>query len=57
MSDAVEETDRRLAAAVEAVRGVESDDLPDELADDVREAFFALLAAKGRCEVREVSAE
>lgn len=51
MSDAVDEADRRLGEAVEAVRGADVGDLPDDVADDVREAYFALLAAKGRCEV------
>ena len=35
----------------EAVRGADVGDLPDDVAEDVREAYFALLAAKGRCEV------
>ena len=51
MSRSLDEADRRLAEAVEAVRSIDRGELPDDLPGDVREAVFALLAAKGAAEV------
>ena len=51
MNRALDEADRRLGDAVDAVRSIDRDELPDDLQDDVREAVFALLAAKGHAEV------
>jgi len=34
------------------VRNVDRDELPDDLADDVRQATISLLKAKGHCEVQ-----
>ena len=59
VSRTLDEADRRLGEAVEAVRSIDRGELPDDLQGDVREAFFALLAAKGHAEVErtEVSVE
>ena len=59
MNRTLDEADRRLGDAVDAVRSIDRDELPDDLQDDVREAVFALLAAKGHAEVErtEVSVE
>ena len=51
MSRTLDEADRRLGEAVDAVRSIDRDELPDDLQGDVREAVFALLAAKGHAEV------
>ena len=51
MSDTVQEADRRLEAALEAVRSIDRDELPREIARDVEEATLELWSAKGRCEV------
>jgi hypothetical protein len=53
VNDAVRDADRRLGDAVAAVRSVDRDALPDEIADDVQRAAIAILAAKGNCEVRQ----
>ena len=59
MNRTLDEADRRLGDAVEAVRSIDRDELPDDLQGDVREAVFAILAAKGAVEVErsEVSAQ
>jgi hypothetical protein len=57
MTDAVDEADRRLGEAVEALRGLDPDELPGDISADVKRAYLELLSAKGRCEAREVSAE
>ena len=55
----VRRADGRLADALDAVAEIDTDELPDDLQGDVREAVFALLAAKGAAEVKrtEVSVE
>ena len=45
------DAEQQLAAAVAMVRNVDRDELPDDIADDVRQATIALLKAKGHCEV------
>lgn len=51
MSKALDEADRRLAVAMDAAMSIKSDELPEDVAADVREAVFAIVAAKGHCEV------
>jgi len=46
------DAEQQLAAAVAMVRNVDSEELPDDIADDVEDATLALLKAKGHCEVQ-----
>jgi len=46
------DAEQQLAAAVAMVRNVDSEELPDDIADDLNAATIALLKAKGHCEVR-----
>ena len=48
---ATTDAEQQLAAAVAMVRNVDRSDLPDDIADDVKDATIALLKAKGHCEV------
>ena len=52
MSGAIDDADGALQQAIDAARTVPRDELPDDVADDVQTAIVALLAAKGRCEVK-----
>lgn len=55
----VRRADHRLEDALDAVAEIDTDELPDEIAADVRHAYGKLLKAKGHCEVErtEVSVE
>ncbi|MDR9432031.1 MAG: hypothetical protein RI568_15220 [Natronomonas sp.] len=51
MSRSVQDADRRLEAALEAVRAIDRDEVPAEIAAEVERATLELWSAKGRCEV------